>query len=104
MLAQIFRDQENPLLAANECFQRGPLGLELLLAILFFPFDDFLEFRIDLGQLGFAQAQLGNAAFVVDWDSRLVDDGLRVVVDRGHVQLLATSLHTNLRGDLNLIL
>ena len=68
VLDQVFRDQANPLLAADECFQRGPLGLELLLAILFLPFGDFLELGIDLGQLGFVQAQLGDAAFVRDRD------------------------------------
>jgi len=48
--AQVFRDQPNPFLAADECFQRDPLGLELLLAVLFFPFGDFLELGIDLGE------------------------------------------------------
>ena len=82
VLDQVFRDQANPFLAADECFQRGPLGLELLLAILFFPCGDFLELGIDLGQLGFVQAQLGDPAFVVDRDRRLVDDRLLDVVDR----------------------
>ena len=82
VLDQVFRDQANPFLAADECFQRGPLGLELLLAILCFPFGDFLELGIDLGQLGFVQAQLGDAAFVVDRDRGLVDDRLLDVVDR----------------------
>ena len=59
VLDQVFGDQANPLLAADECFQRGPLGFELLLAILFFSFRDFLELGIDLGQFGFVQAQLG---------------------------------------------
>ena len=68
------------------------------------PVGDLLELGIDLGQLGFVQAQIGGAAFVVDRHRGLADDGLRDVVDRGHVQRLATSLHTNLRGDLNLIL
>ena len=72
VLDQVFRDQANPLLAADECFQLGPLGLELLLATLFFPFGDFLKLGIDLGQLGFVQAQLGDAAFVVDRDRGLV--------------------------------
>ena len=82
VLDKVFRDQANPFLAADECFQRGPLGLELLLAILFFPFGDFLELGIDLGQFGFVQAQLGDAAFVVDRDRGLVDDRLLDVVDR----------------------
>ena len=73
VLDQVFGDQTNPFLAADECFHRCPLGLELLLAILFFPFGDFLELRIDPGQFSFVQAQLGDAAFVEDRHLRLVD-------------------------------
>ncbi len=46
VLDQAFGDQANPFLAADECFQRGPLGLELLLAVLVFLFGDFLELRL----------------------------------------------------------
>ena len=35
------------------------------------PYSDFLELGIDLGEFGFIQAQLGNAAFVVDPDRGL---------------------------------
>ena len=75
VLDKIFCDQANPFLTADECFQRGPLGLELLLAILFFHFGDFLDLRIDFGQFSFVQAQLGDAAFVEDRHRRLVDRG-----------------------------
>lgn len=69
--------------SANGCFDRGPLGRELLLAILFFPCGDFLELGIDIGQFGFVQTQLGDAAFVVDRHRGLVDERLLDVVDRG---------------------
>ena len=48
--------------------------------ILSFCFGDFLELRINLGEFGFVQAQLGDAAFVVDRDRGLVDDGWLDVV------------------------
>ena len=49
VLDQVFRDQANPLLAADERFQRGPLGRELQLAIHFFPLGEVLEHsRVDL--------------------------------------------------------
>ncbi len=82
MFHQVFGDPANPLFAADECFERGPLDLELLLAIIFFSFRDFLEIGIDLRQLGFRPAQLGNAAFEVDRHRRLVDDLLLDVIDR----------------------
>ena len=47
---------------------------------LSFCFGDFLELRINLGEFGFVQAQLGDAAFVVDRDRGLVDDGWLDVV------------------------
>ena len=75
VLDQAFRDPAKPFLAADKCFQRGPLGLELLLTILVFPFGVFLELGIDLGQLGFVQAPLGDAAFVEGRHRRLVDRG-----------------------------
>ena len=49
VLDQAFRDPAKPFLAADKCFQRGPLGLELLLTILVFPFGVFHELGIDLG-------------------------------------------------------
>lgn len=55
---QFFGDQANPLLAADECFHHDLLGLELRLAILFFPFSDVLELGIDHGEFGFVQDQL----------------------------------------------
>ena len=56
--------------------------LRLLSDTSFFPCGDFLELGIDLGQLGFVQAQLGDPAFVVDRDRGLVDHRLLDVVDR----------------------
>ena len=82
VLDQVFRDHPNPFLTADECFQHAPLHLELLLAILFFPFGDFIELGIDIGEFGFVKAQLGDAACVVDRGGRLVDHRLLDVVDR----------------------
>jgi hypothetical protein len=82
VLNQVIRNQANPLLAANECFQRSPLGLELLPVIVCFPCDDVLKLGIDLGQFGFVHAQLGDTTFVVGLARRLVDHRLLDVVDR----------------------
>ena len=81
MLHQILGDEADALLGADDGFQRGPLGLELLLVVDFLAFGGFLEIRVDLRLFRRLQLQLGEAAFVVDGHGRLVLDGALDVVD-----------------------
>ena len=66
---------------AHQRLQRGPLRLELLLLRQLLAFGDFLKLRVQLRQFGGVQAQLGNAALVIDRHRGFVGDGALDVVD-----------------------
>lgn len=59
----------------------GPLGFELLRLGQLLAFGDLLKLRVELRQLAGIQAQLGNAALVIDRHRGLVRDGALDVVD-----------------------
>ena len=81
MRHQVGGDERDALRIADQRLQRGPLGLELLLLRQLLAFGDLLELLVDLRQLGGVQAQLGDAALVVDRHRGLVGDGALDVVD-----------------------
>ena len=81
MVDYVLSDEGDALRGADQCFQGGPLGLQLPLLVLVLTFGDFLEVAVNLGQLGVLEAQLGHAALVVDWYRGAVGHGLLDVVD-----------------------
>lgn len=66
---------------AHQRLQRGPLGFELFLLRQFLAFGDLLKLRVQLRQRAGVQAQLGDAALVIDRHRGLVGDGALDVVD-----------------------
>ena len=66
---------------AHQRLQRGPLRLELFLLRQLLAFGDLLKLRVELRQLGGVQAELGNAALLIDRHRGLVGDGALDVVD-----------------------
>ena len=59
----------------------APLRLEFLLLGQFLAFSDFLKLRVKLRQFGGVQAELGNAALVLDRHRGLVGNGALNIVD-----------------------
>lgn len=66
MFHQIAGDKLEAVLGTNHRFELCPFSLELLLTLDFFALGCLFEFGVNLGSLGFAQFQPGQAALVVD--------------------------------------
>ena len=78
---QVGSHEREALGIAHQRFNGGPLGFQLFLLRELFAFGDLLELRIEPGQLGGIEGQLGDAAFVVDRHGGLVGHGALDVVD-----------------------
>ena len=81
MRHQIGGDEREAFRIAHQGLQRGPLGFELLLLGQLLAFGDLLKLRVELRQLTGVQAQLGDAALVIDRHRGLVRHGALDVVD-----------------------
>jgi hypothetical protein len=81
MRHQIGGDERDAFRIAHQRLQCGPLGFELLLLRQLLAFGDLLKLRVQLRQLAGIQAQLGDAALVIDRHRGLVGDGALDVVD-----------------------
>jgi hypothetical protein len=65
----------------DERFECSPLGLAFLFTRFLFAFGDLFEFLVDLRNLARVQAELGNAALVIDRHRRLIGHRPLDVVD-----------------------
>src|SRR5260370_11548756 len=65
-------DKCQALLGPDQRLERGPLALELFLALKFFAFGDLIEFSIETRPFALLQFELSEAALVIDGDSRAV--------------------------------
>jgi hypothetical protein len=73
-------DSQTPL-RADDGFELGPLGLELLLALDLLALGGLLELRVDLRAFRLVERELGEPALVVDRHRGAVRDGALDVVD-----------------------
>src|SRR5688572_1851208 len=64
----------------DECFKGGPLRSEFSFLILFFAFSNLLELIINRGKFLLIEFELGDSAFIVDRDGRLISHGLLNVI------------------------
>jgi hypothetical protein len=81
MLHEIGGNQIDPFWISDERLKRCPLRLEPFFARQLFAFGDFFELFVDLWQFACVQAELGDAALIVDRNSRFVGDRSLDVVD-----------------------
>jgi hypothetical protein len=99
VLHEVPRDERQALLGADDGLELRPLALELLLSLDLLAFGYLLELGIDPRLLGFVKAQLGEPAFLVDRDGRLVLHGALNVVNTDVVaENLAGALVLKLDG------
>ena len=81
VLHEVRRDEFDALRIADEGLQSGPFRFQFLPAILLLGLGDFGKFGVELREGGRVEAQLGDAALVVDRDRGFVGDGALDVVD-----------------------
>ena len=85
MRHQVGGNQRDALGVAHQRLQRGPLGLDLFLAALLLALSDFIKLGVEFRQGGGVQAQLGDAAFVINRHRGLVRHSALNVVYRNVV-------------------
>ena len=81
MLDEVFCDEVQTLLRADQSFQSRPLRLQPLLPFDLFALGDLLELIVEVRLLLVLQFELREAALIVDGDCRTILDRLLDVIN-----------------------